>query len=223
MINLLMIEDDLELAKLLEEYLAKFNIKLVNFDMPSRALNALSKEKFDIIILDLGLPEMDGLEVAKILINSTNIPFIISSARSDDADKVTGLELGADDYIAKPYNPRELVARIDAVLRRNKKAKDNNLKTNEFEIDEKMMLIKKNAKTLDLTSAEYEVLSLLVKNKNRVITRDFILENSKTMDYESIDRSVDVIISRIRKKIDDDTKSPKYIQSIRGLGYKFSD
>jgi two-component system OmpR family response regulator len=221
MIKVLMIEDDLELAKLLEEYLEKFNIKLVNFDMPSRALNAITKEKFDLIILDLGLPEMDGLEVAKILINSSNIPFIISSARSDDADKITGLELGADDYLAKPYNPRELVARIDSVLRRNKRAQSDSLKTNEFEIDEKIMLIKKNTKALDLTSAEYEVLSVLIKNKNRVVTRDFILENSKTMDYESIDRSVDVIISRIRKKIGDDTKSPKYIQSIRGIGYKF--
>ena len=163
MIKVLMIEDDLELAKLLEEYLERFGMKLVNFEMPSKALNALSKDKFDVIILDLGLPEMDGLEVAKILINSSNIPFIISSARSDDADKVAGLELGADDYLAKPYNPRELVARIDTVLRRNKRAQSNSLRTNEFEVDEKTMNIKKNGFVLDLTSAEYEVLSLLIK------------------------------------------------------------
>ncbi|AHF97597.1 MAG: response regulator transcription factor [Desulfurella sp.] len=222
MVNILMIEDDTELAELLKEYLAKFNMIVTNYESPIKGLQAIEKTKFDLLILDLSLPELDGIEVCKkIANNSIDIPIIISSARSDYSDKVLALELAADDYLAKPYNPRELVARIQALLRRVKKPKNLENKKSDFQIDEnEMTIIYKNNK-LSLTSAEYEVLALFLKNKNRVLTRDFILENTKTMDYESIDRSVDVIVSRIRKKINDDPKEPRYIKSIRGLGYKF--
>ncbi|PMP68228.1 response regulator transcription factor [Desulfurella multipotens] len=222
MVNILMIEDDTELAELLKEYLAKFNMIVTNYESPIKGLQAIEKTKFDLLILDLSLPELDGIEVCKkIANNSIDIPIIISSARSDYSDKVLALELVADDYLAKPYNPRELVARIQALLRRVKKPKNLENKKSDFQIDEnEMTIIYKNNK-LSLTSAEYEVLALFLKNKNRVLTRDFILENTKTMDYESIDRSVDVIVSRIRKKINDDPKEPRYIKSIRGLGYKF--
>ncbi|MHB1646043.1 MAG: response regulator transcription factor [bacterium] len=253
-----MIEDDNEIASLLKEYLHKFNIELINFENSKEGLEAISNNSgnnFDVLILDLTLPDIDGLEVCKLVSEISDIPIIISSARSDDADIVTGLEIGADDYVSKPYNPRELVARIRSVIRRKDRLKHaeqmpdgtytadespntniylnnnasiavikhNNAKNNikYFEIDEDKMIIKKEEKILDLTSAEYELFSILLKNKDRVITRDFILENMKTMNYESIDRSVDVIIGRIRKKISDDPKNPKYIKSIRGYGYKF--
>ncbi|RZD17730.1 MAG: response regulator transcription factor [Candidatus Acididesulfobacter diazotrophicus] len=244
MIKIIMIEDDNEIASLLKEYLHKFNIELINFENSKEGLEAISNNSgnnFDVLILDLTLPDIDGLEVCKLVSEISDIPIIISSARSDDADIVTGLEIGADDYVSKPYNPRELVARIRSVIRRKDRLKhaeqmpdgtyipdessniniysNNNIK--HFEIDEDKMIIKKEEKTLDLTSAEYELFSILLKNKDRVITRDFILENMKTMNYESIDRSVDVIIGRIRKKISDDPKNPKYIKSIRGYGYKF--
>ncbi|MHB8282149.1 MAG: response regulator transcription factor [bacterium] len=255
MIKIIMIEDDNEIASLLKEYLHKFNIELINFENSKEGLEAISNNNgnnFDVLILDLTLPDIDGLEVCKLVSEISDIPIIISSARSDDADIVTGLEIGADDYVSKPYNPRELVARIRSVIRRkdrlknaeqmpdgtyiadvssniniysnnNAAIKNNNAKNNikYFEIDEDKMIIKKEEKILDLTSAEYELFSILLKNKDRVITRDFILENMKTMNYESIDRSVDVIIGRIRKKISDDPKNPKYIKSIRGYGYKF--
>lgn len=253
-----MIEDDNEIASLLKEYLYKFNIELINFENSKKGLEAISNNSgnnFDVLILDLTLPDIDGLEVCKLVSEISDIPIIISSARSDDADIVTGLEIGADDYVSKPYNPRELVARIRSVIRRKDRLKHaeqiqdgtyiadespntniysnnntviatikhnsakNNIKY--FEIDEDKMIIKKEEKILDLTSAEYELFSILLKNKDRVITRDFILENMKTMNYESIDRSVDVIIGRIRKKISDDPKNPKHIKSIRGYGYKF--
>ncbi|MHB1693751.1 MAG: response regulator transcription factor [bacterium] len=244
MIKIIMIEDDNEIASLLKEYLHKFNIELINFENSKEGLEAISNNSgnnFDVLILDLTLPDIDGLEVCKLVSEISDIPIIISSARSDDADIVTGLEIGADDYVSKPYNPRELVARIRSVIRRKDRLKNaeqkhdnaniadassdinifskNNIKY--FEIDEDKMIIKKEEKILDLTSAEYELFSILLKNKDRVITRDFILENMKTMNYESIDRSVDVIIGRIRKKISDDPKNPKYIKSIRGYGYKF--
>lgn len=225
MTNILMIEDDTELADLLKEYLSQFNMKVTNFESPIKGLEALKKSKYDLLILDLSLPDIDGIDVCKkITKNAIDIPIIISSARSDYSDKVLALELAADDYLAKPYNPRELVARIQALLRRVKKQKEHKEQKNiksDFYLDENEMIIMYKNNILNLTSAEYEVLALFLKNKNRVLTRDFILENTKTMDYESIDRSVDVIVGRIRKKIDDDPKEPRYIKSIRGIGYKF--
>ncbi len=220
MIKAVMIEDDREIAELLKEYLNRFNIELTNFENASEGLGAISKKNggFDVLILDLTLPDMDGLEICKTVSRTSGIPIIISSARGDYSDIVAGLEIGADDYVAKPYNPRELVARIRSLIRRKNGGKG---KTNLFEIDEGKMAIKKAGETLDLTSAEYELFLILYKNRGSVITRDFILENIKTMSYESIDRSVDVLIGRIRKKIGDDPKNPIYIKSIRGYGYKF--
>jgi Response regulators consisting of a CheY-like receiver domain and a winged-helix DNA-binding domain len=222
MINVIMIEDDKELAELLTQYLAKFNISVKNFEHPKKALEELKKNKsYDLMILDLTLPEIDGIDICKMLAKEEDIPIIISSARSDDTDKILALEIGADDYLAKPYNPRELVARIQAVLRRKNKAVEKVIKCCEFELDEEGYTIKKNGEPLNLTSAEYELLSMLIKNKGRVLTRDYILDNSIYLNYDSIDRTVDVIIGRIRKKIGDDPKNPKYIISVRGFGYKF--
>lgn len=221
MIKVIMIEDDKELAELLTQYLAKFNISVKNFEDPVKALQELEKNKnYDIMILDLSLPQMDGIEVCKKVAKEEDIPIIISSARSDDTDKIVALEVGADDYLAKPYNPRELVARIQAVLRRKGK-KPKTIVCGEFELDEEGFTIKKNGEPLNLTSAEFELLSMLIKNKGRVLTRDYILDNTIHLNYDSIDRTVDVIIGRIRKKIGDDPKNPKYIISVRGLGYKF--
>jgi two-component system OmpR family response regulator len=219
MVKIIMIEDDQDTAWLLEEYLARFNMRLTNFESPGLGLDAIKTGSFDLLILDLTLPDMDGLEVCKKVKDLSDIPVIISSARNDDTDKVLGLELGADDYVAKPYNPRELVARIRAVLRRHKR--DKKEETGEFELDAECMSIKKNGMVLELTPAEYEILALFLRNRGRVLSRDFIVENSKTMNWDSIDRSVDVIIGRLRKKLEDDTKNPIYIKSIRGLGYKF--
>ncbi len=220
MTKVIMIEDDKEIAELLREYLYKFNIDLINFENANEGLKALKEDanSFDLLILDLTLPEADGLEICKLVSQKYRLPIIISSARGDYSDIVTGLEIGADDYVAKPYNPRELVARIRAVIRRKARANNDDYG---FEIDESKMLVKKDGKALDLTSAEYELFSILYKNRGNVITRDYILENIKTMNYESIDRTVDVLIGRIRKKIGDDPRNPKYIKSIRGYGYKF--
>jgi len=220
MTKVIMIEDDKEIAELLKEYLYKFNINLINFENANEGLKVLGEgvNNFDLLILDLTLPDADGLEICKTVSKKYRLPIIISSARGDYSDIVTGLEIGADDYVAKPYNPRELVARIRALIRRKTQANNSD---SGFEIDEGKMLIKKAGKALDLTSAEYELFLVLYKNRGNVITRDYILENIKTMSYESIDRTVDVLIGRIRKKIGDDPRNPKYIKSIRGYGYKF--
>ena len=221
-IRILMIEDDSEIAELLHKYLKRFDMFLENFEEPYDALDVLEQKTFDIVILDLTLPDIDGLELCKIISEKHHLPIIISSARSDVKDKVIGLEMGADDYLSKPYNPRELVARINSVLRRFElKSRRSSDSGSEFDIDESKMEIIKNGKALPLTVAEYEILRLFINNRGRIVSREFILNNTQSLSVDSIDRSIDVIISRIRKKIGDDSRKPSYIKTVKGAGYKF--
>ena len=223
MIKIAMIEDDLELAEVLSLYLKQFNIEVVNFEEPFLALSSLKLQKFDLLILDLTLPGMDGLDVCKRVVDEFNIPIIISSARSDISDKVTALKLGADDYLPKPYNPRELEIRIRTILRRFNKSyeKESNIKKT-FILDEEKKDITKDGISIKLTAAEFEILSLFIKREGFIVSRDDIFENSDILnsDYES-SGSLAVIINRIRHKIEDNQKEPKYLQTIRGMGYKF--
>ena len=221
-IRILMIEDDSEIAELLHKYLKRFDMFLENFEEPYDALDVLEQKTFDIVILDLTLPDIDGLELCKIISEKHHLPIIISSARSDVKDKVIGLEMGADDYLSKPYSPRELVARINSVLRRFElKSRRSSDSGSEFDIDESKMEISKNGKALPLTVAEYEILRLFINNRGRIVSREFILNNTQSLSVDSIDRSIDVIISRIRKKIGDDSRKPSYIKTVKGAGYKF--
>ena len=224
MIEIAMLEDDVELADVLTQYLKQFNINVTNYEEPFMALSSLKLKKYDLIILDLTLPGMDGLDVCKAIVKDFDIPIIISSARSDIADKVTALQLGADDYLPKPYDPRELEVRIKTILRRfnHSNSKDLEEKNKTFVLDEEKKEIRKNTKYVKLTAAEFEVLSLLIKRENFVISREDIFDNSDLLnqDYES-SGSLAVIINRIRHKIEDNPKEPKYLQTIRGMGYKF--
>ncbi len=224
MIKIAMIEDDLELAEVLSLYLKQFNIEVVNFEEPFLALSSLKLQKFDLLILDLTLPGMDGLDVCKRVVDEFNIPIIISSARSDISDKVTALKLGADDYLPKPYDPRELEGRIRTILRRFNKSyekEEPNIKKT-FILDEEKKDITKDGISIKLTAAEFEILSLFIKREGFIVSRDDIFENSDILnsDYES-SGSLAVIINRIRHKIEDNQKEPKYLQTIRGMGYKF--
>ena len=219
-----MIEDDLELAEVLSLYLKQFNIEVVNFEEPFLALSSLKLQKFDLLILDLTLPGMDGLDVCKRVVDEFNIPIIISSARSDISDKVTALKLGADDYLPKPYDPRELEVRIRTILRRFNKSyekEEPNIKKT-FILDEEKKDITKDGISIKLTAAVFEILSLFIKREGFIVSRDDIFENSDILnsDYES-SGSLAVIINRIRHKIEDNQKEPKYLQTIRGMGYKF--
>ena len=224
MIKIAMIEDDLELAEVLSLYLKQFNIEVANFEEPFLALSSLKLQKFDLLILDLTLPGMDGLDVCKRVVDEFNIPIIISSARSDISDKVTALKLGADDYLPKPYDPRELEVRIRTILRRFNKSyekEEPNIKKT-FILDEEKKDITKDGISIKLTAAEFEILSLFIKREGFIVSRDDIFENSDILnsDYES-SGSLAVIINRIRHKIEDNQKEPKYLQTIRGMGYKF--
>ena len=224
MIKIAMIEDDLELAEVLSLYLKQFNIEVTNFEEPFLALSSLKLQKFDLIILDLTLPGMDGLDVCKEIVEKFDMPIIISSARSDITDKVTALKLGADDYLPKPYDPRELEVRIRTILRRFNKSieKDEPNVKKIFVLDENKKDITKDGISLKLTAAEFEILSLFIKRESFVISREDIFENSDILnqDYESLG-SLAVIINRIRNKIEKNPREPQYLQTIRGMGYKF--
>ncbi len=219
MTKILLIEDDIEIAALLSQYLDRYQMEVISYTHPQSALNSLSIESYDLVLLDLTLPDIDGLDVCKILRQKSDIPIIISSARSDLSDKVVGLELGADDYLPKPYEPRELVARIQSLLRRSH-GKTRFSSDELFRVD--ATGIYKDGELLPLTRAEFELLALLIKHRRHVISRDFIANNVESIQWESSERSIDVLISRIRQKIESDPKHPTLIRSIRGMGYQFT-
>lgn len=221
MINVLMIEDDSEFASLLSEYLIKFNIKVTNFEDPYLGLSAGVKN-FDLLILDLTLPGMDGLEVCKEIREKYDIPIIVSSARSDVSDRVVGLQIGADDYLPKPYDPKEMHARIMSLIRRYKKTtaeKEETISESAFRIDEKRHEIYFEDRALSLTPAEYEILEYLIKQHSFSVSREQLVYHCKSLkDKDS--KSLDVIIGRLRTKIGDNSKKPEHIFSVRGIGYK---
>ncbi len=220
MINILMIEDDPEFSEFLGEYLEKYNIKITNYEDPFLGLSAGVKN-FDILILDLTLPGMDGLDVCEKISKEYDIPIIISSARSDVTDKIMGLQIGADYYLPKPYDPKEMYAVIQSLLRRSKKTNKNIEEDTLFKHEKSKMQISFDNELLSLTHAEYEVLASLLNNKNGIVSREQIVNESSSLS-DSYSKSLDVIIGRLRTKLKDDPKNPKYLHSIRGLGYKLS-
>ncbi len=226
MINILMIEDDLELAEILTEYLEQFEIQVTTAEDPFIGLSTLSVQDFDLIILDLTLPGIDGLEVCKEIRKKHTTPIIISSARHDITDKVTALDNGADDYLPKPYNPIELQARIKSLLRRNQQNHTLNSETinkrqQDLIVFESSMSIKFLGNELSLTGAEYGILSYLIKKDGGVVSREELIYNVNAISEDTSNKSIDVIIGRIRQKLDENSKEPKYIQSVRGIGYKY--
>jgi len=220
-ISILMIEDDPEFAEILEEFLQRYNVKTDTVADPYLGLSKIRSERYDLLLLDLTLPGMDGLEVCREIRSKTDLPIIISSARGDVSDRVIGLQLGADDYLAKPYDPNELYARIMSVMRRYRADEAQSNHTNSlFRVANDEFLIYHNDTPLPLTRAEFEVLAFLLKRHGQAVSRDEIINNVDAIDYDSSYKSIDVLIGRIRSKIGDSPKNPEHIHSIRGVGYK---
>jgi len=217
-----MIEDDLELAQIITEYLASQDIEVTNTDSPYNGLSMLNLKKYELVILDLTLPEIDGLEVIPKIREKSDIPIIISSARDDILDKVMGLERGADDYLPKPYNPRELQARIKAILKRTggSEKKKEEEKKSDFILKEDDMQIIFKSETLNLTLAEYDILKLLIQRNGAVIAREDFIYASDHIEDDSSLKNIDVMISRIRTKISKIDNEKIYIKSVRGIGYQ---
>ncbi len=216
--KVLLVEDDLQMQSLIVDYLKDYGFIVTAFDNPKDVLEDFKlNSDYSIIILDLMLPFMDGFDLFNKLKEIKNIPIIISTARGDIGNKIHGFELGADDYLAKPYEPRELVLRIESILKRNL---TKSFKIGDFTIDKDNRTVLIDDYAIDFTKIEFEIFIYLIENKNKISSREQIL-NATSLDFNTKNRTIDMHISNIRAKIGDDSKNPKYIKSIWGIGYKF--
>jgi two-component system OmpR family response regulator len=218
-----MIEDDYEIAQILTEYLNKFDITVKTAEEPYMGLSLLTQDEYDLIILDLTLPGIDGLEVISKIRERSTIPIIVSSARDDITDKVIAMERGADDYMPKPYDPRELVTRIKTILRRTHASKESADSHSLFELNIKARHIIFKDILLELTAAEFDILAILIQNKNSAVSREQLLYDSEHIDDNSSIKNIDVIISRIRQKLLAIDKTISYIKPVRGIGYLLTE
>lgn len=220
--RVLIIDDDERLNALLTEYLSRFGFSVNTVNHPDAGLRALNADRPDLLILDVMLPETDGLAVCRKVRETSQIPIIMLTARGDVTDRIIGLELGADDYLPKPFEPRELVARIQAVLRRGNKDDDDVVRVGALVMSWATRTAQLSGRPLALTTAEFELLGFLVRNRGRVVSRDRLIEGTRGIDWDSYDRSIDVLISRLRQKLGDDPKRSAFIRTVRGVGYSFS-
>jgi two-component system phosphate regulon response regulator OmpR len=231
--RILVVDDDSALRDLLQEYLSREGFEVAGVE-DGEAMDAwLAEQEPGLVILDLMLPGEDGLTLARRLRTRTQVPIIMLSARGDDIDRIVGLEVGADDYMPKPFNPRELLARIRAVLRRRappdseedleQETEDEAVFTfGPYRMDLNLRELRRDGEPVVLTSGEFDLLRLLVEHRDRVLDRDRILDLLKGYERSPFDRSIDVQIARLRAKIEPDTKHPSYIRTIWGKGYMFT-
>ncbi len=222
MARIAVVDDDQKLLELLTGYLAENNHNPLPYSDPKEFLKQ-DAGSFDLLILDIRMPGMDGFDVLRELRKTSALPVIMLTARGDVYDRIVGLELGADDYLPKPIEPRQLLARIEAVLRRTTPGKQTfeRLDYETFTLVPESMKLTVQGDDIPLTSAEFELLHYLCTNPFRVLTRDNIMESTKNIAWESFDRSVDVLISRLRKKLNDDSTNPHIIKTVWGEGYMF--
>ena len=233
-IRALLVDDDRDLARLLGEYLGAHDVTLVHVEDGAKGLDALAHEAFDVVLLDVMLPGMDGFEVCRRIRASQEMPVVMLTARGDDADRIVGLEIGADDYVAKPFNPRELLARMRAVLRRAKRepppgAPAEKIVLGPLEIDVAARVVKHAGAEISLTSYEFRILHVLATHAGETVTREELAtlarepaqaKGGKAHAYDpSVDRSLDVHVSRLRQKLEADPKEPRLIKTVRGVGY----
>lgn len=223
--RILLIDDDEKLGELLGAYFRRFDLELIAANHPALGLEKLEREKPDLVILDVMLPDQDGFAVCRDIRRKSAVPIIMLTARGDVTDRVVGLELGADDYMPKPFEPRELVARVQNVLRRtgtrDEREEPNRLRFDDLEIDLERRTAQLQGSPLDLTTMEYQLLVLFARNPGRTFTRDEILNELRGIDAQLFSRSVDILVSRLRQKLKDTTRQPRFIKTVWGTGYTF--
>ena len=221
--RVLLIEDDARLAGMVSEYLGAAGFDVVQVGSGGAALERLGREPYDALVLDLTLPDIDGLEVCRRVRAKWDTPVLMLTARGEPMDRVVGLELGADDYLPKPFEPRELLARLRALLRRaHAPARASVLRFGRLEIDRDARLVRVDGADRTLTSLQYALLVALAENAGRVLSRDALMDLVKGQPLEAFDRSIDVHVSRIRAAIEDDPKKPRRLITVRGAGYVFA-
>ncbi len=220
--SVLIIDDDERLGALLVEYLGPLGFTVATAAHPDDGLRKLRADPPDVVVLDVMLPGQDGFAVCRRIRETSGVPIIMLTARGDVADRIVGLELGADDYLPKPFEPRELVARMQAILRRGARTEGGDtIRVGPLEVNGATCTARLEGRELALTTAEFKLLTLLVKNRGRVLTRDRILEETRGLDWEAFDRSVDILVSRLRHKLGDDPRQPEFIRTVWGVGYSF--
>jgi len=223
--KVLVVEDELKIARLVRDYLHQAGFAVLEASDGKSALALARQEQPDMILLDLGLPGMDGLDVTRRLRTTSAVPIIMLTARSEETDRVVGLELGADDYIIKPFSPKELVARIRAVLRRAEASLGGGevIHADDITIDLPKMKVTVGAEEVALTATEFELLATLARQPGRIYTRAQLLDSLHGVSFESYERSVDAHVKNIRRKIEPDSRRPRYVLTVYGVGYKFAD
>ena len=220
--HILMIDDDADLNALVSEYLERFGHRLVSASSATRGMAELRRERPDLIILDIMLPDTDGLSLCREIRSEFDVPIIMLTARGEVADRVLGLELGADDYLSKPFEPRELVARIQSVIRRSAGRENPDLLISDgLCVDKQTRRVTLDEREIDLTTMEFELLSVLMESRGRVLSRNRLIERLRGIEADVYDRSIDMLVSRLRDKLGDDSQSPRFIKTVRLTGYQF--
>lgn len=218
---LAIIDDDVKLVALLTDYLARYGFSVVSASCAPDGKKLLTRHDPSLLILDVMLPGQDGLSFCKELRATSSLPVLLLTARGEVMDRIVGLELGADDYLPKPFEPRELVARIQAILRRGKSEAGRVLRFEGFEIDRAAHTVRLDGALLELSTMEFDILILLATHPGEALDRDRIMNELKGADWMAFDRSIDVAVSRLRQKLGDDPKRPRFLKTVWGKGYAF--
>jgi two-component system alkaline phosphatase synthesis response regulator PhoP len=223
--QILVVDDEPRIAEICRDYLERAGFEVITAGNGADALTLARTKQPDLVVLDLGLPKMDGLDVTRSLRKHSNVPIIMLTARVEESDKLVGLELGADDYLTKPFSPRELVARVRAVFRRVDigPGRGDAIRAADVTLDVPRMQAKVGKRTIELTSTEFELLAMMMRQPGRVFTRGQLLDAVRGEQVQAFDRSIDAHIKNLRRKLEPDPREPRYVLTVYGVGYKFAD
>ena len=225
MTTVLVVEDEIEIARVVRDYLRNAGFEVIVVGDGGSAVASVRSAKPDLLVLDLGLPGRDGLDVAREIRRWSDTPIVMLTARGDETDRIVGLEIGADDYVVKPFSPKELVARVRAVLRRTRTAArgDEFVRAGDVEIDTAKMRVSVGGTQVDLTPTEFQLLATLAREPGRVFTRSQLLDAVHGFSLETYERAIDGHIRNLRRKLEPDDAAPKYVRTVHGVGYRFAD
>ena len=223
--TILVVDDEPKIVQLARDYLEHAGFAVITASDGPTALHAARSSKPDLIVLDLGLPQLDGLDVTRSIRKDSNVPIIMLTARSEESDKLIGLELGADDYLTKPFSPKELVARVRTVLRRTDRSSspDEIIRVADLTLDVPRLRLTVSDRPIELTTTEFQLLTTLARQPGRIFTRGQLLDAVHGIAFESYERAIDAHIKNIRRKIEPNPREPRYILTVYGMGYKFAD
>ena len=223
--QIMVVDDEPRIAQICRDYLERAGFAVVTASNGTDALSLARTRPPDLVVLDLGLPKMDGLDVTRALRKHSNVPIIMLTARVEESDKLIGLELGADDYLTKPFSPRELVARVRAVFRRTDigPGRGDVIRAGDVTLDVPRMQARVGTRVVELTSTEFELLATVMRQPGRVFTRGQLLDAIRGEQVESFERAVDAHVKNLRRKLEPDPREPRYVLTVYGVGYKFAD